>query len=202
MRNKYCALCNDVCVNISFRNKYCALCNNVDENATLIEWKLHINSHKHIPLPTTNLLETIRRTRGNIYFVPPVYIDEPYCLPFAPYTITTCNETGLWRNYDIETELACESFIDPFNLTYKNYFCYVCNVEEVEPWDSWTCPPLGGFNSETPKFSAIIDAAFAKHGGLASDALNCETTQFQDEKLVSKKKQSGKYKFKFRFQKI
>ena len=41
--------------------------------------------------------------------------------------VNTCKVSGLRRNFDATLKRACESFIDPYNHTYKNVFCYMCN---------------------------------------------------------------------------
>ncbi|KAL3832432.1 hypothetical protein ACJMK2_024075 [Sinanodonta woodiana] len=43
--------------------------------------------------------------------------------------ISTCNETGLWMDYDPSIEWACKNFQpgDVFLEDFQNIFCYICN---------------------------------------------------------------------------
>ena len=136
-------------------------------------------------MPSDNLLGEIRLAKGNIFFIPPAYIDSRICDPIPPYEITSCNETGLWLEYDESIEKACESLLDPFNATYKNYFCYLCNVDFEMPQNMWVCPPLENvWHTQEPEFSFMIDPALAVEDSIP-DSLFCEDSQFPDKNLVS-----------------
>ena len=119
-----------------FRNKFCVMCNNIELHYyNVIYWTLDIYADNFITLPQTNLLERIKVNGENIFFSPPKFIksDKPCNIP--EYKISKCNETGLWNIYDKVTDLACNSFIDPYDHTYKNVFCFLCNQynRAIEP---------------------------------------------------------------------
>ena len=168
-----------------YRNIFCAYCNDVSRNVHLIRWHLQIDSNQKLSLPNLNLLADTQEDRGNIFFIPPKYIQVPTCDSNLSYNISTCNETGLWRRYDSNIESACNSFWDPFNYTYKNYFCYVCNNDEnllPEPKD-WMCNKID-IEKNTAEFSSF-ENLYSVTGDHIRDPLVCGDTEFEDEKAVS-----------------
>ena len=176
----------DPVTNTHYRNKYCALCNKVDDDIHLISWKFLIyNTREFVgSVSEENLLKLIRETMGNIVFQPPAYIKVQTCY-VPPYSISTCNETGLWPEYmyDENIENACHSFLDPFNLTYKNYFCFLCNTAENVSPKNGDCvkEPL-----EIRRPVGLEDLVNVKND--TDGALDCGSLQFEDDKMVS---QSG-----------
>ena len=175
---------------VHYRNKYCAYCNGIGVDEKLIKWKLKVLSSKYISLPDDKLLAKVREVHGNIIFeIPGKYIPAHRC-NVPSYEITTCNSTGLWPKYDSGIDIACQSFIDPFNFTFKNYFCYLCNSAENLPPDQWMCKSWLPNSQElsiniVPPFFAILDVSIVK-GGQSSTSFSCEITQFKDEIMVSK----------------
>ena len=176
---------------VHYRNKYCAYCNGIGEDEKLINWKVKVLSFKYISLPDNKLLAKVRQVHGNIIFeIPGQYIHAHKC-NVPSYEITTCNSTGLWLQYDSGIDIACQSFIDPFNFTFKNYFCYLCNSAETLTPDQWMCkswlPNEELSINIVPPFFAISDVSIVK-GGQSSTSFSCGTTQFKDEIMVSKPK--------------
>ena len=169
---------------ITYRNKFCALCNAVDFVSDLIKWRLEILCGTVLELPDKNLLITIKEKQCEIVFKPPNVQTVQRC-EITPYNISTCNVTGKWTRYDADIELACQSFIDPFNLTYRNYFCYMCNIAELSPPESWWCQDGRDFTLDTnPPFSALLDLNVI-NDMKKDEELHCdENTQFEDNKLV------------------
>ena len=170
---------------IHYRNIYCYYCNRFEEESSLIYWPLEIKSNESISIPKQNLLTEVKRQRANIFFLQPNYIAVKLC-DVPPFKITTCNETGLWKLYNEYIATACHAFLDPFNQTYKNYFCYLCNSAESLSERNWRCnlnQTQGSLNFKPP-FLAILDLAAVK-GELQSDKLNCTPNQFKDEIRVS-----------------
>ena len=178
-----------------YRNKYCAFCNGVDKSATLIKWKLQIYIQQYLAFPNDNLLAALREQNGNIIFIPPSYLVTEKCF-WPPYYISACNITGLWPVYDEKIELACHAFIDPFNQTFQNYFCYLCNTAnyqeqewlfEEQEWlsDNWTCVPFElHFKEISPPFFALLDVSVV-NGDEDENTLVCDSDQFMDDKHVS-----------------
>ena len=167
---------------LHYRNIHCAHCNWVENVTLLIYWNIQIKSNQLIHFPNDNLLSFIHETRGNVFFLRPEYFTIPSCKPIPEYSIGTCNETGLWREYKDETKIACDSFVDPFNNTYKNYFCYLCNTATLDGPENWSCPrQYKEIENKAPRFSAVLDlSAVINQGNII-----CKGTQFKDLNRVS-----------------
>ena len=170
-----------------YRNRYCAVCDGIDP--ALIEdthWTVDISCDTFISVSSDNLLQTFKRENCSIVFQPPeqenrIYDNDCY---IPPYKISKCNVTKKWPRYDKDVDLACRSYIDPFNSTYKNYHCYVCNVETPEPADDWNCPEIPRFIPKSDNFKISLDLHKIRTIE-ATARLNCDTsTQFVDYKMV------------------
>ena len=85
--------------------------------------------------------------------------------------------------------MACKSFVDTFNGTYKNIFCFLCNTDTDMQHDTLYCVNIRQFGdsvaSVNPPFLAMLDLD-AVSRVLADSAIHCDIhTQFTDEKMVS-----------------
>ena len=178
---------SDLSESTHFMNKYCAFCNGRFDISPHKEWELEIYCNDFISLADANLLNTIEDKRCNILYKPPSSAILQVCDRSTQYTISTCNATGKWNAYDKFIEMACNSFADPFNQTYKNYFCMLCNTRanlQISK-DSKCDTDFDKIISVSPPFFAILDVNLWK--GLTGDTpkLNCDTkTQFEDTKMV------------------
>ena len=169
-----------------YRNKFCVLCNNVELHDNIIYWNLDIYADKILKFPQENLLTTVRSNRENIFFTPPKFIAKPQPCYMPAYTISKCNETGLWDQYDEDTELACNSFIDSYNRTYKNIYCYKCNQEKNSQNISKNAvcdSPI--YENENPVFISSVDRDTVM-GDNTIEKLQCGAEQFYDQKSVSR----------------
>ena len=183
----------DVATGITYKNKFCAQCNGVSDISYLVNWDFKLGCDTAPTLPISNIVSQMKEFNCSIVFKPHVNLQVHYC-PFSSYTITRCNETGLWPKYDPLIEAACQAFVDPFNSTYQNYFCYICNVHIPLNVDELWCSESfrAGHASEdfafedfAPPFSAILDLNKLRRWE-RNNVLNCEqNTQFEDYKLVS-----------------
>ena len=170
---------------VVYRNIYCYNCNRVEKKSSLIYWPMQIENDETISIQNQNLLTEVKNQRGNIFFLQPNYIDAKIC-DVLPFKISTCNETGLWKTHNKYIETACNSFLDPFNQTYRNYFCYLCNTDANLPEQKWRCT-LNQTQDQVnvkPPFLAIFDLN-AVTGELQHAKLNCGPSQFKDEISVS-----------------
>ena len=167
----------------TYKNIYCAYCNGATK--PLENWKLNIFCTDIVSFTEENMLAVIKENRCNIFYARTQHVVVQTCrLP--SFSISRCNETGLWPQFDSNIERACRSFTDPFNSTYKNYFCYVCNTNEPVPFDDWQCSlPREDLPITTPPYSFSYDTDMineAKNDKL----LGCNITkQFPDLKMVS-----------------
>ena len=170
----------------NYRNKYCAVCNGVPIEANLVSWKLQVSNTDYLSFPDKHLLITIRKQNGNIIFIPPSYVYAERCI-LPAYTITTCNETGLWEDYNVTIDIACHAFVDTFNFTYQNYFCYLCNSPaQLMPTTDWKCSLDASFiaTKTPPLFKALLEVESATADDKEKH-LECGLTQIGDYKNVS-----------------
>ena len=174
-----------------FKNKHCAYCNFVDKRTPLIYWKVKIQNSHLLKFPTSNLLQELKRSRGNIFFIIPEYLHVSVSADtckFAPenLVIGKCNVTGFWAEYNPVVQKACESYNDIFNYTYRNVFCYMCNekMENIQNWIKEDVPCTERIIvAQKPQFSATLDVKFVKEGHSENDIM-CEDDQIQDFYLV------------------
>ena len=173
-----------------YRNIFCAKCNGISDDPDLINWQLEIRCEETLYVfpPPEKLLQTIKEDRCNIFFRPPLYKFAGDRCNEQVYTISECNVTGLWTEYNETVDKACNSYADAFNMTYKNYFCMLCNTNDVLLYDQWFCldPNAGSENTIIPPFVAILDLSAVKAKVTNPKELKCKETQFADRKMVSK----------------
>ena len=171
---------------VDYRNIFCAHCNGVDL-LLLNNWRMEIHCDDAITVTDFNFFNTIRNKKCNIFYKPPSRWFQNFVPCSIPqYKINRCNETGLWSSYNETIKQACDSFVDPFNFTYRNYFCYLCNAHDVMPRENWNCPdPLQKLNDEhvRPVYTLTPDIS------LLTKQRNKDTgcdlkTEFLDYKMV------------------
>ena len=170
---------------IHYRNKYCGLCNGLS-TLMLMYWDVELACSTVIMFSDEDVLQKIEDNRCNLYYRQPDSIDVTYC-EMPSYSISTCNETGKWKNYSEIVERGCNSFLDPFNATYKNYFCYLCNVPEKEmiPYENWKCDPFADLLTDvSPPFSAILGLGMASDVDKEKKLVCQDHNQFEDYKMV------------------
>ena len=170
-----------------YKNRYCAVCDEFDSGLVDDSFlTVDVSCDNFISVSTSNLLQTLKRENCTLVFKPSSYQKSEhigYC--YRPsYTISECNVTKHWAKYDKDIELACRSYIDPFNFTYKNYHCYVCNVETPQPTNDWKCsrPPM--WEPKSDNFHVSLNLHDIRT--LEAEArMGCDTsTQFVDYKKV------------------
>ena len=132
------------------------------------------------------LFNKMKELNCSLFFVPPAGIGIDQCDIPAAYSIAECNATGLWPQYDEMIEKACHAFVDPFNKTYQNYFCYVCNTDQLVPRHDWVCNAALQPTAEVmPSFVALINLEDVKTWQ-NEEYLQCNNfNQFPDEIKVS-----------------
>ena len=170
--------------NITYKNIYCALCNGVSQEETFEYFDPELDCDRVIPLEGDNLTSAWNTANCSVYFRPPYGISLDVCL-VPQYSVSRCNETGKWRVYNRSLEMACKAFVDPFNITFMNYFCYLCNIDEPDEQSTWVCSTeKDDFVDIFPPFTAIINLNHAKQP-LENRLLDCaDEKQFPDTKMV------------------
>ena len=171
----------------TYRNKYCYFCNTVGTVHHLVPWLATVRSEKEINSTGKMFWDELKEQGGTVIFRPPNFIPVDTCHKYQPsFYISSCNVTGLWSEYNQSIEAACESFIDPFNNTYKNYFCYLCNIAEMLPTKEWVCNRTGSQVNWMPPFTAILDISVVDTNDEDDkDSITCGKNQFPDHKRVS-----------------
>ncbi|KAL3832445.1 hypothetical protein ACJMK2_024087 [Sinanodonta woodiana] len=123
-----------VITHVIYRNKYCASCHGDHD---VIPWDRFAECETPFDI---NIISTMNefKTAFSEYNCSLLYefpssvqaIKHKRCTNnHVGYTISTCNETGLWMDYDPSIEWACESFQPGviFLEDFQNIFCYICN---------------------------------------------------------------------------
>ena len=166
---------------VTYRNKFCALCNGVDFIATLFKWHLDIRCRSHLDMWDKNLMRKLKESECEVIFKSPDEVDTNKCEVVPPYHISSCNVTGQWGVYDETTELACHSFIDPFDSKYQNYWCYLCNTAVPQEPETMFCQTPDNVVSDiAPPFSALVDLDVIQ-AREREVVLQCDKeTQFED----------------------
>ena len=176
----------DYSTGLDYRNQYCSLCDDQVDLDSVRRWAMDIGCENYITFTYEKLHHIIKERLCNVSFVPPDQENIEACMP---YHIAVCNVSGLWQEYNETLELACNSFIDPFNFTYKNVFCFLCNTDSKEPFDLWKCQTFdvhkrGVVTNVNPPFLAMLDlsAVLKKR---TNEHIQCnEHAQFRDDKMV------------------
>ncbi|KAL4230348.1 hypothetical protein ACF0H5_010731 [Mactra antiquata] len=121
---------------IIYKNKHCARCNGED---SFVEWRsvVAISWAEYEELYSGLLNET---SLTNLIKGKPVISGSPIGYPNKTNIcrnrfIDTCNETGAWKAFDENIIRLCgsskfqvvESGKFPYNLYYRNAYCFVCN---------------------------------------------------------------------------
>ena len=167
---------------VHYRNVFCAFCWNVSP-MQLKTWLLEVHCHKQLDVSDRNILLETRNEKCNIFFKPPYYYDQNMCT-FPQYTIYECNQSGLLQDKDEMLEWACNKYYDPYNTTYKNFFCYLCNVDDINPPNNLHCPDAlpSTVTKRAPHIARFELTAWrsARYKELMCD----EMTEFTDYKMV------------------
>lgn len=167
---------------LHYRNKYCAFCNG-REHSILTNWKLEIACTSLISLDEVDILDKVEKKKCNLFYRPPAAVPTVRC-EIPKYSISTCNETGLWQVYNETMELACDAFVDPFNLTYKNYFCFLCNRGDVLNSSEMYCKVTQDITDVSPPFTSLLDLGGIE-AEMSTDLPKCDVlSEFRDYKKV------------------
>lgn len=175
-----------------YQNKHCYFCSGINNTLPLLRW--NIKTDCNFPLTYQTPLSMITG-QCNIVYEPPNFPQSPLPSPCLQvnYNISTCNVTGKWLIYNASVELACHSFVDPFNLTYQNYYCYLCNTDSPLPHEEWNCEEKwkqAPFSKDiVPDFTVLVDIKPEENEDKATalEELECDNqTQFVDYYKVRK----------------
>ena len=174
---------------VYYRNQYCVLCGNQTSFDKIKRWDMYIGCEEEVSYTYENMYQIFKERTCNVTFVSDFGPSPKSCVP---YEIGTCNVTGRWNEYNETIERACHSFIDPYNFTYKNVFCFLCNEDNTVPVDLWQCQQMSTSNDTAKESVAAVNVPFRAMLDLSAVVmtqpavqLQCnEHTQFTDEKMV------------------
>ena len=171
-----------------YRNIYCARCNGIMDGDALPRWGLKLHCMQYLKLKEYDLLQNIARHRCNILFMPPPNVRySRECKP-QTYMVYQCNVTGLWhRHKNTIIASACDAYVDVFNGTYKNIFCYFCNTNTSYEGCSLDLSSCVGMKSSFISPKPLFTTKLYRNSLESTDPTgDCNpTTKFNDSKNVS-----------------
>ena len=85
---------------IPFRNIFCAECSKSNNEASYTYWHVSIRCGGTITFNYENLLHFVQEENCEIYFKPPFFRYATPCDYSSDFTVSSCNVTGLWKEYD------------------------------------------------------------------------------------------------------
>ncbi|XP_045188125.2 uncharacterized protein LOC123546002 [Mercenaria mercenaria] len=116
-----------------YRNKYCALCNGVQQKDIKF-WKLMLKCGKDMYKDINSQSEVISLVFADT--VCDLHYQKPYLNGLntvqCESSISRCNVTGNWNQYDPDIEAGCLIYRSEFfymDKKYQNIFCVLCNAE-------------------------------------------------------------------------
>ena len=135
--------------NMTYVNKHCLNCNENKSfgNNKIYYWKpiITIQSWQYYPHFFTNPQDIVSfllkyeyfngMKTGNIHFLPP---NPELVQPCEQYDVISCNQTGLWDNYNRTTEQLCQSGyslpvirrVNSKVSSFRNLACLYCNTPQ------------------------------------------------------------------------
>ncbi|XP_070198597.1 uncharacterized protein [Littorina saxatilis] len=116
---------------VVYRNKFCAQCHG-EHAENLTDWNTAVTCDADLLYAVTSAAEAyflaLNTTDCDVRFTATTAENLRRCKYVNKSVISSCNQTGLWRNYDAKIERACASFTSVVKRKYKNAFCYLCNT--------------------------------------------------------------------------
>lgn len=138
----------------TFRNRFCAYCNGVsDDDIVFLDPALKCGSNPHFDEMSSiqNLVDyVLMKDNCDIEFdLGKNYSVFKYC----SRAVDKCNTTGLWRNYSLDVDLACNAYTSNIHYqeaVYRNIFCVLCNRLDT---DDLTWSNYNSYHDKSSLFS-------------------------------------------------
>jgi len=160
--------CYDIPSNITYRNQHCAKCNGVD-TSDLVHFKISFECTKMFDKDYGDndaILDAIfAEGQCHISFANPLACTDESCdSGYNCWTsVTACNTTGNWQEYDPDIEAACLAYSSVYiskmysseQDRFNNIFCYICNGFEA-PDIPASCNAGAGRGYYTFSFSGLL----------------------------------------------
>ncbi|XP_046571888.1 uncharacterized protein LOC124280053 [Haliotis rubra] len=124
---------------VTFRNKYCAACYDVNNYTS---WDVYISCDEDIDSSNYTNINSLIRSAKDLNCLVTTNIKKgghARSCAMDSNMVSTCNVTGLWREYNKSIEEACHSYYNPTLNNYKNIFCHLCNGR---PEQELKCPSV------------------------------------------------------------
>ena len=172
-----------------YRNRFCAECHHAISNLT--EWSLEAKCTNDVYNSFGSLTSFFLSDKCQLSVKLPDNLNVTHCV-VAKYT--TCNQTGLWQNFDADVQWACEAFEAVFTAidrristtfeAYRNAYCFVCNTDNIGNTD--TLCPLPSYDSfDVSVFTSIIDfKRYQQTDDEESTQAQCKIYEMFDEIMV------------------
>ena len=115
---------------LTYRNMHCAKCNN-EIDKYIIQWTFETDCAQFADFnflsSYTEIIEYAKKQECNIYYSADKY-DKVinYCEDIVDHTVSSCNVSGTWKEYDEDIDFACQTYKNKYKF-FKNIFCYICN---------------------------------------------------------------------------
>ena len=171
----------------TYRNAYCAKCSGDDFVNEYLYWDFIIFCDDTIVFNRENVWHVLEENDCEVYLKRPGEVPTQICDALPEYSISTCNVSGLWNDYNSTIEVACHAFTDPFNQTYRNYYCYLCNTDKPIPRDEWICADPNTQQSRSEAAFTVTVTYYMILNMPVDKPLNCNVeAQFTDLKKVTK----------------
>jgi len=161
--------CYDIHSNITYRNQHCAQCNGVDES-DVVHFKISFECSKMLENDFGNnkaILDAIfAEGQCHVSFANPLACSDGRCdSSYNCWTsVTSCNTTGNWQEYDPDIETACLAYSSVYisksysseQDRFRNIFCYICNGFEAPRIHSSCISHGHPSESHTFSFSGLL----------------------------------------------
>ena len=175
-----------------YQNKHCATCHGIEEPIT---WRISATCFDIMTAKFDNFREVLFSENCTIINTPPknlqLITDKYTCTDPKLLRYTSCNESGLRKNYDPALEDACKQSTWLFNLGGqrpafdKNIFCWLCNQELPDATTMPLCISQGIRNPKDAPYTFIIDYTSVRADTTEWES-NCGLDEMFDEFLVKK----------------
>lgn len=142
---------------IVYKNIHCAYCNRLAD-IEVVYWRLKVDCYLGVKLDATayKLEQVIHQIKTNkncgLRFIPPPTVKSERLKSCGPF-ISECNVTGQWKHYEQLTDIACRSFSLRYGVTYRNVFCYLCNIDSS---NGYIKPSSNIEKTFFPSFSLVL----------------------------------------------
>lgn len=118
---------SSIATSYSYETK--ALAEKYENGATLLEWGVEFVCNSSVDFnfisKYSRLIESVQRENCSIRYSPSDMMKVQECSTTVN-TISRCNMTGLWVNYDPGIDWACSNYYQHSGL-FENIFCRLCN---------------------------------------------------------------------------